>query len=63
MRINDINKASTKIKNNINGDKQNDAGSSKIFKREITLLNNENHEKYIISLIDKITIQGQKITN
>ncbi len=63
MRINDINKASQDIKSRIQGNVQNDGDTTKVFQRELTSLNHENHEIYINSLVDKITIQGEKITN
>jgi len=63
MRINDIKQASSSMKNNAIGDeKRADIDSPKLFERELTSLNNEKHQEYINSLIDKIAIQGEKIS-
>lgn len=58
MRISDINKASKDIQKNIIVDKRNSADASKVFRRELTTLSTQSHNKYISGLIDKITKQG-----
>ncbi len=63
MRINDINQTSSSIKNKIIGDEQKIGEDTyKVFKRELTLLSNEGHQKYITSLIDEIKAQGEKVS-
>jgi uncharacterized protein YaaR (DUF327 family) len=59
MRISDINKASKDIQKNIIVDRRSSFDTSKVFKRELTTLSEQSHNKYITELIDKITKQGE----
>jgi uncharacterized protein YaaR (DUF327 family) len=59
MRISDINKASKDIQKNIIVDKRDSSDVSKVFRRELTNLSAQSHNKYITGLIDNITKQGE----
>ncbi len=63
MKIRDINQATSASQKNIVGDGHK-AGieSFKTFRRELTELSRENHQKYITFLIEDINIQGDKIS-
>lgn len=64
MRISDINHSSKELqKNIISDDTSNNFNHQKIFSQQLTSLSKENHQNYIIDLIDKISIQGKKISN
>lgn len=63
MKIRDINQAATPANNSISGDERKGGIESfKTFRRELTELSKENHQKYITSLIEEINVQGDKIS-
>lgn len=62
MRINDINQASASVNSKIIGeDQKSGTDTFRVFSRELTNLSRDHHQKYITSLIDEITIQGDKV--
>jgi uncharacterized protein YaaR (DUF327 family) len=63
MKIRDINQASAAANNNIIGDdKKIGADTFKTFRRELTEMSRENHQRYIAGLIEEINTQGEKIS-
>ena len=63
MKIRDVNQAAAAANSNLAGEgKILSTDSSRAFLRELTTLSSENHEKYIASLIDEITLKGEQIS-
>ena len=63
MRISELNQASSSVKSRIVGEEQKGGTETfRVFERELTLLSEENHRRYVASLIDEITAQGEKIS-
>ena len=63
MRVHDIKRASSGLKASTTGEgKKAGFEQQRAFERELTTLSRENHRRQIVSLVDEITAQGEKVS-